>query len=46
MNKVQRMIKKIIVVCHLFPLRIFSFLLFGLTAKIEVGVQAPVFDRP
>jgi hypothetical protein len=45
-DKVECPAKKIIVVRHLFPLRIFSFLLFGLAAKVEVGVQTPILDRP
>ena len=46
MNKGQCLAQKIIVVRHLCPVGIFSSLLFGLTAKIEKGVQSPILDWP
>jgi|GEM_PF-5456432 len=46
MNKVQGLVKQIVMIRHLCPLRIFASLLFGVAAKIEIGVQAPILDRP
>jgi hypothetical protein len=46
MNKVRRMTQQIVVILHLFPLRIFAVLLLGLAAKTEVRMQAPVLDGP
>jgi hypothetical protein len=45
-NKLQGLAQKIIVVRHLFPLRIFSSALLGLAAKIEMGMQSPILDGP
>ena len=46
MNKEQRLIQQIVMIRHLCPLRIFASFLFGLGAKIEIRVQAPILDRP
>lgn len=46
MHKERGLAQKIIVIRHLCPFWIFSPLLFGLAAEIEIGVQPPILYWP
>jgi hypothetical protein len=44
-HKLKGLRKQIVVVRHLYPVRIAAAVLFGLASKVEIRPQAPILNR-